>query len=106
MGRSTQLAPPGCHAHRIIFLKGVEFALTREEAEFVRGRIDEHCAGSMLSWLAAHPREERPYSLWDDEDAMQAGGDLADTVELARRFSLHVEGLSLLYNLMLAREEA
>ena len=87
------------------FPEGVEFALTREEAEFVRGRIDECCAGSMLSWLAAHPRAERPDSLWNDADAMRAGGDLGHTAELARRFSLHVEGLPLLYNLMLAEKK-
>ena len=87
------------------FPEGVGFALTREEAEFVRGRIDECCAGSMLSWLAAHPRAERPDSLWNDRDAMRAGGDLAHTAELARRFSLHVEGLPLLYNLMLAEKK-
>ena len=87
------------------FPGGMEFALTREEAEFVRGRIEERCAGSMLSWLAAHPNAERPDSLWKDPDAMRAGGDLARTVELARRFSLHVEGLPLLYNLMLAEKK-
>ena len=87
------------------FPEGMEFALSSEEADFVRGRIDERCAGSMLSWLAAHPKAERPDSLWNDPDAMRAGGDLAHTVELARRFSLHVEGLPLLYNLMLAEKK-
>ena len=36
---------------------------------------------------------------------MRAGGDLARTRELARRFSLHVEGVPLLYNLMLAQKK-
>ena len=87
------------------FPEGIEFALTREEAEFVRGRIHERCAGSMLSWLAARPNTKRPDSLWEDPDAMGAIDDLARTVELARRFSLHVEGLPLLYNLMLAEKK-
>lgn len=39
---------------------------------------------------------------WDDSAATHAHTDLRQTIELARRFSLHVEGMPLLYNLLLA----
>ena len=40
--------------------------------------------------------------LWDDPDAHRAPASIRHTVELARRFSLHVEGMPLLYNLLVA----
>ena len=79
------------------------FDLTREEAEFLQGRIEERCAGTLLAWLARE-RSEAPLgsNFWDDSAATQAHVGLRNTIELARRFSLHVEGMPLLYNLLLA----
>lgn len=88
------------------FPEKASFALTREEAEFLQGRLRERCPGSMLAWLASEGTTACAEALWDDPDARRAPGRLADVLELARRFSLHVQGLPLLYNLMLAEKRA
>ena len=86
------------------FPKRADFALTRNESEFLQARIQASCGKSLLAKLAANPRRDWSESLWDEPDALGASGDLGETVKLARRFSLHVEGIPLLYNLMLAKE--
>ena len=78
------------------------FALTHEEADFLRGRLEERCAGTLLAWLARNGSNAPAEHLWDDPDARRAPASIRDTVELARRFSLHVEGMPLLYNLLVA----
>ena len=78
------------------------FALTCEEADFVRGRLEERCAGTLLAWLARNGSTAPAEDLWDDPDALRAPVSIRDIVELARRFSLHVEGMPLLYNLLVA----
>ncbi len=79
------------------------FDLTREEAVFLQGRIEERCAGTLLAWLAREGLDApRDGCFWDDSAAAHAPAGLRDTMELARRFSLHVEGMPLLYNLLLA----
>ena len=78
------------------------FALTGDEADFLRGRLEERCAGTLLAWLALNGSDTPADSVWDDPDAQSAPAEIRSTVELARRFSLHVEGLPLLYNLVLA----
>ncbi|MEX1363715.1 MAG: DUF6361 family protein [Nannocystaceae bacterium] len=85
----------------------VSFELTFEEADFLRGRLEETCKGSLLAWLAREGSSSPADTFWYDPDAKRAGPAIAETVELARRFSLHVEGAPLLYNLLLAeRREA
>ena len=79
------------------------FALTCEEADFLRGRLEERCAGTLLAWLARNGSTAPAEHLWDDPDAQRAPVSVRDTVELARRFSLHVEGMPLLYNLLVAK---
>ena len=84
------------------------FALTPEEADFLRGRVEERCAGTLLAWLVRNGSDSPADSMWDDPDALRAPERIRETVELARRFSLHVEGIPLLYNLLVAerrREE-
>ena len=79
------------------------FDLTREEAVFLQGRIEERCAGTLLAWLAREGSDAPTEGcFWDDSAAMHAPAKFRNTVELARRFSLHVEGMPLLYNLLLA----
>ena len=78
------------------------FALTHEEADFLRGRIQERCGGSLLAWLAQQGSGALAENFWDEPAALHAGGSIAEAVEQARRFSLHVEGAPLLYNLLLA----
>ena len=76
--------------------------MTGEEADFLRGRLAERCAGTLLAWLALHGSEMPAESVWDDPDGLNAPAEIRSTLELARRFSLHVEGIPLLYNLVLA----
>ena len=78
------------------------FALTGEDAEFLRGRMEERCSGTLLAWMARNGSDTPTGSLWDDPDALRAPNHIRCTVELARRFSLHVEGMPLLYNLLVA----
>ena len=79
------------------------FDLTREEAVFLQGRIEERCAGTLLAWLAREGSDAPTDGcFWDDSAATHAPAKLRGTMELARRFSLHVEGMPLLYNLLLA----
>ena len=86
------------------FPKDADFTLTRNEAEFLQARIEERCGGTLLAKLAATPRQDWAESLWDEPDAIGATGDLGETVRLACRFSRHVEGIPLLYNLMLTEK--
>ena len=79
------------------------FDLTREEAAFLQGRLEDRCAGTLLAWLAREGSDAPSDGcFWDDTAATRAPADLRHTIELARRFSLHVEGTPLLYNLLLA----
>lgn len=79
-----------------------ELALTQEEADFLRGRIEERCADSLLAWLAREGSSALAENFWEEPVVLRAGDHMQDTVELARRFSLHAEGSPLLYNLLLA----
>ena len=78
------------------------FALTHDEADFLRGRVEERCAGTLLAWLVRNGSDSPAEDVWDDPDARRAPGRIRDILELARRFSLHVEGMPLLYNLVVA----
>ena len=77
--------------------------MTSEEADFLRGRLEERCAGTLLAWLARNGSSAPAKHVWDDPDARRAPVSIRDIVELARRFSLHVEGMPLLYNLLVAK---
>lgn len=78
------------------------FALNRDEADFLRGRFEERCAGTLLAWLAGNGSDSPAEDFWKDSYALRAPQSIRDTIELARRFSLHVEGMPLLYNLVVA----
>lgn len=79
------------------------FALESEEANFLQGRLEDSCAGTLLAWFAREGLNAPENScFWDDRAATVASTEIRETIELARRFSLHVEGMPLLYNLLLA----
>lgn len=80
----------------------LSFALTADEAEFLRGRIEASCPRTLLSWLARNGRADPAASFWSDPDVLAAPQHIVDVVQLAERFSLHVEGTMLLYNLLVA----
>jgi len=81
-------------------------SLTREEADFLLGRLQENCKGTILGWLATNgSMEELDHDhLWETSASKKASADLRETIEFARRFSLHVEGMSILYNLLIAED--
>ena len=81
----------------------VNFRLKPEEGDFLRGRLEESCRGTLLAWLAREGSVTPAKSFWDDPHALRAPKRICLLIELARRFSLHVEGIPLLYNLLLAR---
>ncbi len=84
------------------FPTGISFALTHEEAEFVTGRIEERCPRTLLAHLAGAVGKLVEGPPWAQPAARNAGPEVRKVVELARRFSLHVKGAPLLYNLLLA----
>ncbi|MCY4292403.1 MAG: DUF6361 family protein [Roseovarius sp.] len=85
------------------FPEEASFDLTRKEADFLQGRLEERCAGTLLAWLARKgTRPPADGCFWDYRAAKNAPSDIRNTMELARRFSLHVEGMPLMYNLLLA----
>ena len=84
------------------FPREASFALARDEADFLRGRIEERCAGTLLAWLVRNGSDSPAEDVWEDADALRAPEGCREISELARRFSLHVEGIPLLYNLLVA----
>ena len=78
------------------------FALTHDEADFLRGRVEERCGGTLLAWLVRNGSDSPAAEVWEDPDTLRAPEKIRDILELARRFSLHVEGMPLLYNLLVA----
>lgn len=84
------------------FPHNASFKLTLGEADFLRGRIEERCAGTLLAWLAREGVEPNAPAPWNDPYARKAPRSITEILDLAERFSLHVEGAPLLYNLLLA----
>ncbi|WP_157092287.1 DUF6361 family protein [Thioalkalivibrio nitratireducens] len=84
------------------FPEDAAFALTPEEADFLLGRLEATCNGTLLAWLAREGSSSPAEYLWEDPEALRGPPAICDVVELARRFSRHVEGAPLLYNLLLA----
>ena len=64
--------------------------------------MEERCAGTLLAWLVRNGSDSPAENVWEDPDALRAPERIRDILELARRFSLHVEGMPLLYNLLVA----
>lgn len=83
------------------FPKTVAFDLSNKEAEFLGGQIEAHCSGTLLAWLVKKGRKPKG-DFWNEPAVGKAPEPIKAVVALAERFSLHVEGAPLLYNLMLA----
>lgn len=84
------------------FPKAANFALTGEEAAFLRDRIRESCPHSLLAHLAEKSRPIKVAAPWELSDY----GDLSDQhkelLRHARLFSELMHGAALLYNVQLA----
>jgi len=90
--------PPG-------FPEGATFALTREEAEYLRERVCATHPESLFAFFASHLEQRATAEfLWDHPlvSPERLPDRLWQQVTHARRFSLVMHGAALLYNLMLA----
>ncbi len=85
--------------------QNASFALTYEEAAYLRERVYNAASDSLLAFCIRHPRSyakvERP---WELPHLDEASGDQRAIVEQARRFALLMAGAVLVYNVMLAEE--
>lgn len=86
------------------FPEEATFDLTTPEALFVQGRIEERCTGTLLAHLASRPKEHLADHFWEESEVLSANDRIRSNVEIARRFSLHVEGMPLIYNLLMAEK--
>ncbi|WP_370556174.1 DUF6361 family protein [Edwardsiella tarda] len=82
------------------------FALTRQEASFLRDRIQCSCKGSLLAWLTLHSEPANVSAPWEHPDYAKFPDDLKELLTHARLFSDTMHGAALLYNYLLAKERA
>ncbi|MCK0114014.1 DUF6361 family protein [Ornithinimicrobium sp. F0845] len=87
------------------WLRTTDFALTRDEAEFLRDRILDTCSDRYLGWLIQHGVRGDTDMPWDQSLLADLPTGPARSLEHARRFSLLHEGAPILYNLLLARDK-
>lgn len=92
--------------------KKATFELNRMEATYLNEQIRQSCAGSLLAYLLDHRPASwsdigsSPNALWSPEVYETLPPALSHTVDLAKRFSLVIQGANLLYNLLLAEATA
>lgn len=80
------------------------FALTAEEASWLRDRILEHAPNTLLAHLVQHPAEHDSRAPWHDAAAAVSPAQAAKVVRHAQHFATILHGAQLLYNLLLAEE--
>lgn len=80
------------------------FALTPEEAEWLRERWLATTDGSLLAHLVrrAQPLTDEAWAPWLDSACRTATGPICATLDDAERFGLAVDGARMLYNLLVA----
>jgi len=78
------------------------FAMPRSEAAWLRDRMLMSSAGTMLEYALQHRPNESSEFPWTDSELMSADGERARVLDDARRFSILMNGASLMYNLLLA----
>jgi hypothetical protein len=81
----------------------VDFALCREEAEFIRDRIQVACPNSLLSFLALHWKPTDTQFPWEHPDYGSFSEQHKELLTHARLFSEVMHGAALSYNVQLAR---
>ena len=84
------------------FPHGLSFALTREEAEFLRDAIVTSCSGTLLGWLAREGRAGRADRPWEHPDLARFPERDQILLQHARLFSSVMLGAAIVYNLSLA----
>lgn len=85
------------------FPSKLNFALSREEAEFIRDRIQVECPDSLLSFLVLHGDPADSQAPWDHPDYGRFSDQHKELLSNARLFSEVMHGAALSYNIQLAR---
>lgn len=80
-----------------------DFALSREEANFIRDRIQVACPDSLLSFLVLHCEPADTYSPWEHPDLGRFSDPHRELLTHARLFSDVMHGAALSYNIQLAK---
>lgn len=80
------------------------FALTSEEAGWLRDRVLEHAPGSLLAHLVQHRPQSDSRSAWTDAACTTAPSRAAGVLQHAHLFATIMHGAQLLYNVLLAKE--
>lgn len=80
------------------------FALSHEEAGWLRERVLEQAPGTVMSHLMHHAPLRDSRSPWADPAVRGIEGDAATLLRNAEAFSTAMHGAALLYNLLLAEE--
>lgn len=83
-------------------LETTSFALTGEEAQFIRDRLVAAANGSLLTWLASQTENGECSYIWEHPALGDFPAKARRLVEHAEIFSAAIHGASLLYNLQLA----
>lgn len=85
------------------FPRGITFALSSIEAEYLRERVLTAAPQSALAFLVDHPQNVVAVSnVWEHPLYSQMPSQLVEQIDHARDFSVTIHGAALLYNLMLA----
>ncbi|WP_417555670.1 DUF6361 family protein [Microbacterium sp.] len=80
------------------------FALTRDEAGWLRDRILEHASGTLLAHLARFRPDADSSAAWEDAAALAAPERAVAVLRHAEDFSTIMHGAQLLYNFLLASD--
>ncbi len=81
-----------------------DFAVTREEAEFIRDRIVAEHEESLLAWLALHPTRTEMDFPWEHPYLDRMKPDHRRSLWHARTFSSVMAGAPILYNRLVSEE--
>lgn len=85
------------------FPQKVDFALSREEAEFIRDRISVNCPDSLLSYLSLYCKPADTHAPWEHPDYAGFSDAHKELLTHARLFSEVMHGAALSYNIQLAQ---
>lgn len=80
------------------------FAMSLEEASWLRERMASNSPGTLLVHLLYDPPGDEAKAPWEDPAARRVGGHAKRRLELAAAFSEVMHGAQLMYNVMLAEE--
>lgn len=80
-----------------------DFTLSREEAEFIRDRIQASCPNSLLSFLSLNCEPADTHTPWEHPDYGRFSNEHKELLNHARLFSETMHGAALSYNIQLAQ---